>query len=125
MKKAYTFSSQILLCFIIRSTERTSNMYYSTFKFGNYYTIRKWIQRPSWIIIFVFSIFLSFPTKLCSQERTKNNEIEKYIKDFTQLVNKTQKERTKHLTPFYGEGISSLDSVQLFTAFNEIDAFGF
>ncbi len=125
MKKAYTFSSQILLCFIIRSTERTSNMYYSTFKFGNYYTIRKWIQRPSWIIIFVFSIFLSFPSKLCSQERTKNNEIEKYIKDFTQLVNKTHKERTILLTPFYGEGISSLDSVQLFTAFNEIDAFGF
>ena len=74
---------------------------------------------------FCFSIFLSFPSKLCSQERTKNNEIEKYIKDFTQLVNKTHKERTILLTPFYGEGISSLDSIQLFTAFNEIDAFGF
>lgn len=102
MKKANTFSSQFLLCFIIRSTERTTNLYH-----------------------FTFSILLSFPSKLCSQERTKNNEIEKYIKDFTQLVNKTHKERTILLTPFYGEGISSLDSIQLFTAFNEIDAFGF
>jgi hypothetical protein len=125
MKKAYTFSSQFLLCFIIRSTERTTNLYHFTFDCVNYYAIRKWIQRSLWINIFAFSILLSFPSKLYSQERTKNNEIEKYIKDFTQLVNKTHKERTILLTPFYGKGISSLDSIQLFTAFNEIDAFGF
>lgn len=69
----------------------------------------------------VLCSFLLFTTNLQSQDSKKRN-VEDYIQDFPILVNKTQAERTILLTPFYGKGINTLDSIQLFAAFEKIDA---